>query len=303
MKTLAFIHSNDSSTAVGDFSPVTSVFSHYELGNSVSPFLLLDHLGPGVLKPTRLRKGVAEHPHRGFETVTIVYQGELEHRDSTGGGGVITSGDVQWMTAASGVLHEEVFSENFAKQGGTFEMIQLWVNLPAKDKMNDARYQSLTKDKIPEVQINQHQGLIRVIAGSYADFQGPAETHSSITVLDVKLKAGERIQLPAAEGDTTLIYLRSGRMDFKNTTTSLNIQNDNPQILEAQNMAVMSNHGCDVELTTTQDSTFLYLSGTPLNEPLYGRGYFVMNTFTEVLQAYEDLKNKQFIRTTATNGK
>lgn len=319
MKTLAFIHSNDSSTAVGDFSPVTSVFSHYELGNSVSPFLLLDHLGPGVLKPTHLRKGVAEHPHRGFETVTIVYQGELEHRDSTGAGGVIASGDVQWMTAASGVLHEEVFSENFAKQGGTFEMIQLWVNLPAKDKMNEARYQSLSKEKIPEIQIYsdfhsqlqqqlqqqsyQKQSSIRVIAGHYAEFTGPSLTHSPMIVLDVKLKVGERIKLPAAEGDTTLIYLRSGRLAFTDLTQCLEVTNENPHILEAQNMAVMSSHGCDVELTAVQDSAFLYLSGTPLNEPIYGRGYFVMNTFQEVMQAYDDLKNKQFIRTTTTNGK
>ncbi|MEK7740913.1 MAG: pirin family protein, partial [Pseudomonadota bacterium] len=165
MKTLAFIHRNDTRFAIGDFYPVLSVFSHYELGNTVSPFLLLDHLGPGVLKPTNLRKGVSEHPHRGFETVTLIFAGELEHRDSSGGGGIVSAGDVQWMTAASGVEHKEVFSEAFSKTGGYFEMVQLWVNLPAKDKMNPPRYQSLRKANIPVIDLPNSAGTLRVIAG------------------------------------------------------------------------------------------------------------------------------------------
>lgn len=285
MKTLAFIHSNDSRTAVGDFSPVVSVFSHYELGNTVSPFLLLDHLGPGVLKPTHLRKGVSEHPHRGFETVTIVFNGEIEHKDSSGGGGLIGVGDVQWMTAASGVLHEEVFSPTFSKTGGTFEMLQLWVNLPAKDKLNPARYQSLRENQIPKVILNQSIGYIRVIAGEYLQHQGPAQTHTPMHVFDVFVPAGETLTLPAQEGSTTLLYMRSGRIQLL----------DRDALLEAQDMAVMSNKGEDVALTAVQNSHFLYLSGQPLNEPLYGKGYFVMNNYSEILQAYEDLKNGQFL--------
>ena len=285
MKTLAFIHSNDSQTAVGDFSPVVSVFSHYELGNTISPFLLLDHLGPGVLQPTRLRKGVSEHPHRGFETVTIVFKGEIEHRDSSGGGGLIGAGDVQWMTAASGVLHEEVFSPEFSKTGGTFEMLQLWVNLPAKDKLNPARYQSLRENQIPKITLNQGAGYIRVIAGEYLQHQGPAETHTPMHVFDVFIPAGKTLTLPAQEGSTTLFYMRSGRVHIL----------DADEHLESQDMAVMSNKGSDVEFTTIQDSHFLYLSGQPLNEPIYGKGYFVMNNYSEILQAYEDLKNGQFL--------
>ena len=141
MKSLAFIHRNDTRFSVGDFYPVLSVFSYHELGNTVSPFLLLDHLGPSVLSPSNKRRGVNEHPHRGFETVTFMFEGELEHRDSTGSGGIIAKGDVQWMTAASGVMHREQFSSAFRERGGAFEMVQLWVNLPAKDKMAEPRYQ------------------------------------------------------------------------------------------------------------------------------------------------------------------
>ena len=285
MKTLAFIHEPDSSGAVGDFSPVTSVFSYYQLGNTTSPFLLLDHLGPGNLSPTRLRKGVSEHPHRGFETVTIVYKGEIEHRDSTGGGGVIQSGDVQWMTAASGVLHEEVFSEAFSNSGGSFEFLQLWVNLPAKDKMNPARYQSLSNATIPKISL-ENDSFVRVIAGQYADAIGPAQTHTPIRVFDVSLKAGETLILPADHQDTTMIYLRSGRLSIAGS-------ND---VVESHQMAVMSNQGEHVELMALQDTAFLYLSGQPLNEPIYARGYFVMNQFSEVMQAYEDLKNNTFIQ-------
>jgi len=227
---------------------------------------------------------VSEHPHRGFETVTIVYQGELAHQDSTGGGGVIRAGDVQWMTAGAGVLHEEVFSEAFSKTGGAFEMIQLWVNLPAKVKMNPARYQHLSHEAIPEVELAQAQGTVRVIAGTYQNQIGPAQTHSPMTVLDVQLAADTKTVLPALEGETTLLYIRSGR-----------IQLNSGEMIEAQQMAVMSNHGEHLEIQAVQDSAFLLLSGQPLNEPIYGRGYFVMNTFTEVLQAYEDLKQGHFI--------
>lgn len=286
LKTLAFLHRNDSRFAVGDFYPVLSIFSHYELGNTVSPFLLLDHLGPGVLKPTQLRKGVSDHPHRGFETVTLMFQGELEHRDSSGGGGIIAEGDVQWMTAASGVMHQEVFSEAFSRQGGAFEMLQLWVNLPAKDKMNPPRYQRLRAAHIPKIMLADDTGYVRVIAGEYQQQVGPAQVHSPMHVYDVFVKQGHRIQLPAQSGDTTLLYMRSGRAQFQSTDEEW----------DDHALAVMSSLGNDVELTALRDSHFLYLSATPLHEPINGHGPFVMNSYAEILEAFDDIKTGNFIR-------
>lgn len=286
MKTLAFIHRNDTLFSVGDFHPVKTIFSHHELGNTVSPFLLLDHLGPGLLKPTHLRKGVTEHPHRGFETVTIMFKGELEHRDSTGGGGIIAEGDVQWMTAASGVMHKELFSEAFSKQGGAFEIVQLWVNLPAKDKLKPARYQSLSRASIPTVQLEHDAGSVRVIAGEYAELTGPAKTHSPIVLLDIHLKAGQSVVLPAKQGDSTLIFLRTGRLQFS----------PEHEQLDDQALAVMSSHGEQVEITALRESHFLFMSAAPLNEPINAKGFFVMNTYPEILQAYEDLKAGKFIQ-------
>lgn len=290
MKTLAFIHRNDARGAVGDFSPVLSIFSHYELGNTISPFLLLDHLGPGILKPSQRQKGVSEHPHRGFETVTIMFQGELEHRDSSGGGGVISAGDVQWMTAASGIMHKEVFSKEFSATGGTFEMLQLWVNLPAKDKMNPPRYQNLRNQSIPKVNFPNDAGFVRVIAGQYQQAVGPAKVHSPMQVYDVFVKQGQTVQLPAQAGDTTMLYMRSGRGTF---------DEQQQEDWDDHALAVMSNLEADVEFTAQRDSHILYLSATPFHEPLNGHGPFVMNSYEEILQAFDDIKTGNFIRTQA----
>ena len=286
MKTLAFIHRNDTRFAIGDFYPVLSVFSHYELGNTVSPFLLLDHLGPGVLKLTNLRKGVSEHPHRGFETVTLIFAGELEHRDSSGGGGIVSAGDVQWMTAASGVEHKEVFSEAFSKTGGYFEMVQLWVNLPAKDKMNPPRYQSLRKANIPVIELPNSAGTVRVIAGHYQGQQGPAKTHSPLHVLDIEIQAGHKVRLPAGAGETTLVYLRTGKALFQ----------AEDEIFEEQGLAVMSSLEQDLEITALQQCKLLLLTGKPLQEPINGHGPFVMNSYAEILEAYDDIKRGTFIK-------
>lgn len=291
MKTLAFIHRNDTRFAIGDFYPVLSVFSHYELGNTVSPFLLLDHLGPGVLKPTNLRKGVSEHPHRGFETVTLIFAGELEHRDSSGGGGIVSAGDVQWMTAASGVEHKEVFSEAFSKTGGYFEMVQLWVNLPAKDKMNPPRYQSLRKANIPVIELPNSAGTARVIAGNYQGNQGPAKTHSPLQVLDIEIQAGHKVRLPAGAGETTLVYLRTGKVQFQ----------AEDEIFEEQGLAVMSSLEQDFEITALQQCKLLLLTGKPLQEPINGHGPFVMNNYAEILEAYDDIKRGTFIKSTVRN--
>lgn len=286
MKSLAFIHRNDTRFAVGDFSPVLSVFSYNELGNTVSPFLLLDHIGPGKLLPSERPGGVNEHPHRGFETVTIVYKGELEHRDSSGGGGLIGAGDVQWMTAASGVIHRELFSPAFTKAGGPFEMVQLWVNLPAADKMNPPRYQNLTRASIPVVDLPDKAGTVRVIAGTFSGVSGPALTHSRMQLLDVRLSAGHSARFATEDGDTALVYLLAGKLQLS----------ADEEALEEQAMAVMSSLGADVQVTATEDSRFLVLSGAPFHEPINGHGPFVMNTYEEILQAYDDIKTGRFAK-------
>lgn len=284
MKSLAFIHRNDTRFAIGDFYPALSVFSYHELGNTTSPFLLLDHLGPGKLEPKSKKKGVNEHPHRGFETVTFVFAGELQHKDSTGGGGLIKRGDVQWMTAASGIQHIEQFSSEFRESGGPFEMVQLWVNLPAKDKMSAPRYQSLLNEDIPKVILDDQASYIRVVAGELNQTTGIAKTFTAMNVFDIHLVKDQQITLPAAEGTTTLIYLRKGKVQFSSDEESL----------EEQAMAVMSSLGTGVQIKALENCDLLFLSAQPLNEPINGQGPFVMNSYDEILQAYDDIKTGKF---------
>ena len=286
MKSLAFIHRNDTRFAIGDFYPALSVFSYHELGNTTSPFLLLDHLGPGKLEPKSKKKGVNEHPHRGFETVTFVFAGELQHKDSTGGGGLIKRGDVQWMTAASGIQHIEQFSSEFRESGGPFEMVQLWVNLPAKDKMSAPRYQSLLNENIPKIILDDQTSYIRVVAGELNQTTGIAKTFTAMNVFDIHLVKDQQITLPAAEGTTTLIYLRKGKVQFSSDEESL----------EEQAMAVMSSLGTGVQINALENCDLLFLSAQPLNEPINGQGPFVMNSYDEILQAYDDIKTGKFIR-------
>lgn len=280
MKTLAFVQRNDAHFAVGDFAPVLSVFSYHDLGSTITPFLLLDHIGPGRLLPSTRSKGVNDHPHRGFETVTIVYEGEIEHRDSTGGGGIIRAGDVQWMTAAAGIVHRELFSDDFTQRGGRFEMVQLWINLPAADKMGAPGYQSLTRARIPSVELPGATGTVRVIAGQFEGVSGPARTHTRMNVLDVRLHAGHAASFSTRDGDTALVYLLSGRLQFGQ---------DEP--LEAQGLAVLSQQGADVTVTALENSRLLVLTGERIDEPINGHGPFVMNSYDEILQAYDDVKN------------
>lgn len=284
MKSLAFIHRNDTRFAIGDFYPALSVFSYHELGNTTSPFLLLDHLGPGKLEPKSKKKGVNEHPHRGFETVTFVFAGELQHKDSTGGGGLIKRGDVQWMTAASGIQHIEQFSSEFRESGGPFEMVQLWVNLPAKDKMSAPRYQSLLNEDIPKIILDDQASYIRVVAGELNQTTGIAKTFTAMNVFDIHLVKDQQITLPAAEGTTTLIYLRKGKVQFFSDEESL----------EEQAMAVMSSLGTGVQINALENCDLLFLSAQPLNEPINGQGPFVMNSYDEILQAYDDIKTGKF---------
>lgn len=210
MRKVLSVHRTDRGHWVGDGFPVRTAFSHQGHGHQISPFLLLDHAGPAEFPPSDRPRGVEEHPHKGFETVTIVYSGDVEHRDSAGGGGVIGPGDVQWMTAASGLVHEEMHGREFTKRGGTLEMVQLWVNLPAKDKQVGPRYQSIAAARIPEVPLPGRAGLARVIAGELGGTAGPASTFTPINLWDVRLDAGHRAELPVPEGHNTLLYVLSG---------------------------------------------------------------------------------------------
>ena len=280
MKKLSFIQRNDKRHWVGNGFPVRSVFSYNERAADLSPFLLLDYAGPATFPPTTERKGVGEHPHRGFETVTIVYDGEVEHRDSTGGGGIIGPGDVQWMTAAGGLVHEEFHGPGFAKNGGAFEMVQLWVNLPAKDKMAQPGYQGITNAQIPRVALPDDAGSVRVIAGDYHGTQGPARTFSPINVWDVKVKAGARATFKVPAGYTTALFVMRGQLRLA----------DGTNVGEAE-IAVLERAGDEFTIEARENTTLLILNGEPFAEPVVGYGPFVMNTRKEIEQAIADFQS------------
>jgi quercetin 2,3-dioxygenase len=259
---------------VGDGFPVRSLFSYHDSGKELSPFLLLDYGGPLEFAPTSKRLGVGAHPHRGFETVTIVYDGEVEHRDSAGGGGRIGPGDVQWMTAGSGVIHEEFHGREFARAGGMFEMVQLWVNLPAKDKLAPPRYQSLLGADIPVVALEDGQGEVRVIAGEFRGKKGPARTFTPIHVLDVRIE--RRAQLEVPEGFTTALVVLKGSVSIHGSKAG------------AASFALLDPRGTEIQLESAEGARLLLLSGQPIDEPIVGHGPFVMNTPREIQQAIVD---------------
>ena len=265
---------------VGNGFPVRTLFAYPNLGPVLSPFLLLDYAGPREFPPTKERLGVGEHPHRGFETVTIVYEGEVEHRDSSGGGGRIGPGDVQWMTAASGIVHEEFHGRDFARHGGMFEMVQLWVNLPAKDKLAPPRYQSITNSQIPSVGLPGGQGTIRVIAGEFTGAKGPAKTFTPILVVDLQFIANQRIDLPVPDGYTTALVVLKGALRV----------NGSEEITTAE-VGLFDRAGKSISIECVNDATALLLCGEPIDEPIVGQGPFVMNTAQEIRQAMEDYRS------------
>ncbi|WOD41181.1 pirin family protein [Nodosilinea sp. E11] len=279
-KTLHSIQRTQGRHWVGDGFPVRTLMAYNGLGQTISPFLLLDYAGPAEFPPTTARRGVGEHPHRGFETVTIVYNGEVEHRDSAGGGGIIGPGDVQWMTAAAGLVHEEFHGPTFAQTGGPFEMVQLWVNLPAKDKMSAPRYQGITSDRIPVVELPDGRGRLRVIAGDYAESQGPAQTFTPINLWDLRLSGGQQVSLDVPEGHTTLLVVLKG---------AVRVGGSEP-IAEAE-IGICNSAGTTLTLDCLQDTTALLLSGAPIDEPIVGHGPFVMNTTEEIYQAMADYQS------------
>jgi quercetin 2,3-dioxygenase len=262
---------------VGDGFPVRNLFPSN--GVDVDPFLMLDYAGPSRFEPAKKPRGVGEHPHRGFKTVTIAYQGSVGHRDSAGNSGVIYPGDVQWMTAASGVVHEELHEEEFTKNGGTFEMVQLWVNLPKAQKMSKPRYQGITKAQIPVIEL-EGGGHARVIAGELLGRLGPAKTFTQVNLFDVILKAGERFELPLPEGHNAAVVLRKGDVLINGTDT----------LSGEALIAPLSEEGDAVALEAKADTQLLILSGEPIAEPVASYGPFVMNTREELAQAVEDYR-------------
>ena len=278
MKEILSIRKSPPPHWVGDGFPVRSVFSYSEDGAAISPFLLLDYGGPVEFPPSDTPRGVDEHPHRGFETVTIVYQGELEHRDSAGNAGSIGPGDVQWMTAASGVVHEEKHGRAFSRRGGPFEVAQLWVNLPARDKAAPPGYQTLLRDSIPVVPLGDGSSA-RVIAGEFNGVKGPARTFTPLNVWDVRLEAGQRAELDLPAGHTAILFVLRGAVTLNGSRR-----------VNASEMALLDSAGAGVTVEAGEDATLLVLSGEPIDEPIAGYGPFVMNTEAEIRQVVEDYR-------------
>jgi redox-sensitive bicupin YhaK (pirin superfamily) len=276
---------------VGDGFHVYPLFNDLAFTNELSPFLMLDYAAPKSFPPTTKKLGVGQHPHRGFETVTIAFQGEVEHGDSVGNKGVIGPGDVQWMTAASGIIHEEFHSRQFAKQGGTFEMIQLWVNLPAKFKMAPPRYQPILSGDIPRVQIGDGAGHVNVIAGEYQGIKGPAATFSPVNLWDAKLVQDKAMHLELPEGHRTILFVRSGSVQVGDSTDS-----STTNVVSTAQASVLSDNGTVLALQNVGegDCTFMILGGEPLGEPIANRGPFCMNTQEELHQAMVDYSSGKF---------
>jgi len=285
MKKLMSVQGNDRGHWVGDGFPVRTLFFYQDMGEQMSPFLMLDFAGPMQFPPTTERKGVGSHPHRGFETVTFVYEGEVAHKDSTGQGGVIGPGDVQWMTAGAGILHEEFHSDAFARDGGLMQMIQLWVNLPAKDKMTMPGYQPILRQQIPELTLANASGTARVIAGSFGGQTGPARTFTPLQVVDLKLMKGATLTIPVPEGWSTGLVVLHGAVRAQEGSVATDAQ-----------MLMYEHTGQDIAVQVLEDTVALLLCGEPIQEPIFGHGPFVMNTKAEIIQAIEDFNSGRFGR-------
>ena len=271
---------------VGDGFLVQPLFSHMGDDRGTNPFLMLDYAAPYEFPPNEARspRGVGQHPHKGFETVTIAYHGEVAHRDSSGGGGIIYEGDVQWMTAGSGIIHEEFHSENFSKKGGLFEMVQLWVNLPAKDKNTPPRYQHLAKAGIPVVEFPDEAGCLRLIAGEYKGVKGAADTFTEMNVWDIVLNAGKKavLEIPEAH-NLSMVVLRG------------NVTLNGKEQADAGQLVGFEKSGGNVHIEAgSEEVKILLLSGVPIDEPVVGYGPFVMNTAEEIRQAISDFKSGKF---------
>ena len=279
LKNVQGVYQAGSTHWVGNGFHVRNLFPSNGITGQIDPFLLLDYAGPTAVEPTEESLGVGEHPHRGFETVTIVYQGMLCHRDSSGASGTVGPGDVQWMTAASGVVHEEKYDTEFARQGGTLEMVQLWINLPRALKMSAPRYQTLLKEQIPVTTLGQ-AGYVRVIAGDLSGVDGPAKTSSPVGLFDLHLNGGTETEMCLPSGQNAALVLLKGSV----------VVNGETDVTGEAVMALLTPEGSMLQLKANQDSTLLLMSGQPLNEPVVSRGPFVMNSQEELTVAMEDYR-------------
>ena len=285
MKSILSIHKAGEPHWVGDGFPVRTVFHYGDLGAELTPFLLLDHAGPAAFEAAAAPRGVDWHPHRGFETVTVVYEGEVDHEDTAGNRGSIGPGDVQWMTAASGVLHKEFHSPAFTRRGGRFEVLQLWVNLPAKSKMSAPKYQPLVAKDFPSLALPGDAGTLRVLAGEFGGARGPASTFTPIALFDLRLRAGKKARLPLREGWSAALFVLDGRIRINGAETA-----------EREELVVFQRAGNDIEVETLADARLFVMSGEPIDEPIAGYGPFVMNTQEEIRRAFVDFHSGRLAR-------
>jgi redox-sensitive bicupin YhaK (pirin superfamily) len=269
---------------VGDGFHVSNYFpGATDFEKRMSPFFLLDYQKPERYTPTTRRRGVGTHPHRGFETVTIAYEGAIAHRDSAGNGGVIGPGEVQWMTAGGGILHNEFHDEEFARAGGILHMIQIWVNLPRAHKLAAPKYQGLTDASIKAVPLADAKGVVRVIAGSYEDTRGPAETFTPAHMLDLRLSPGASVRLPTPKDFNTALLVLAGQVTANGSKT-----------VSAGEFILFRNDGDEVVVESLSESIVMFLSGAPIDEPLVHYGPFVMNSVDEINQAIVDFNSGKF---------
>ncbi|WP_180165117.1 pirin family protein [Acinetobacter sp. YH12049] len=282
MNSIKRVYHSDRSTWVGDGFPTNSMLPMQEMGNQTSPFLVMGYTGQYHFSPSHHQRGVGSHPHRGFETVTIVYEGELEHFDSKGNHGSIAKDEVQWMTAGRGIMHEEHHSKDFAKTGGNLDMVQLWVNLPSHAKMTEPRYQELTTANIAEVKLAQNAVVVRVIAGQFEDTMGAAETFSPMNVLDVRLNANVEQEFSFNPQWNNMILVLSGAIEIEG------------QRFDAKQTLYVSDQVSCLKLKSFEATKLLILSGEALNEPIAAHGPFVMNTEDEIRQAFYDFQHGHF---------
>lgn len=272
---------------VGDGLPVYNALNHIGpngYGIYLNPFILLDYVAPYPFEPSDTPRGIGEHPHRGFETVTMAYEGEISHQDTHGHSGTIHPGDVQWMTAGSGVQHAEKHSDKFSKEGGVLEMIQLWINLPKKDKMTTPKYQALTKDEIPEVELPHHAGKASLIAGAYNGVKGPASTFTPMNVWNVILNFNGKLDIPVPAHWVSCIFVRSGVIEVDQQNAGFK----KLVVLET------NDEESTISISSEGGAKFVVLTGEPITEPLAARGPMVMNTMEEVKEAFKDYKAGRF---------
>lgn len=248
-----------------------------------TPFILLDYNSKIVFPPSETPRGVGVHPHRGFETVTIAYKGSVQHHDSSGGGGIIGEGDVQWMTAAGGVLHKEYHEKEWSKKGGEFQMVQLWVNLPSKVKMSAPKYQSIANANIPRIKLDEHGSEVQIIAGEYKGTKGAASTFTPINMFNTKLKTNTEVTFSFPQNNNTLLLVLEG-----------SVRVNGGEKVETDNLALMANDGEQFSVKANEDALVLVLSGEPIHEPIAAHGPFVMNTKQELIQAFNDFNEGKF---------